>query len=90
MHHVTKADGWTLHFPLAITGLTCFHCGLHFWQIQATLVFTYTAILPCILWKVSAAGGSLLGTIQFLFMHIFILWVAYSSIYQQACILLLI
>jgi hypothetical protein len=28
--------------------------------------------------------------LQFLFMHIFILWVAYSSIYQQACILLLI
>ena len=79
MYHVTKADGWTLHFPLAITGVTCFHCGLLFWQIRATVLFTYAAILPCILWNLSLFLG-----IQFLVMHFFVFLVAYSTIYQQA------
>jgi hypothetical protein len=76
MHHVTKADGWTLHFPFAITGMTCFHCGLLFWQNPGEPLFY--------LFRVSFCKFSLFLGIEFLVMHIFVLWIAYSAIYQQA------
>ena len=83
MHFVTKADGWTLHFPLATTGVTCFHSGLLFWQIRATMLFSVAAISTCILAKNTIATG-----LQQLALHFCFLLVSYSTIYQQAAMAL--
>ena len=79
MHRITRADGWTLHFPLAITGVTCFHSGLLFWQNVLTMAVAIVAIFPCILAQNQTAAG-----LQHVAYHSLFLWMNYSAIYLQA------